>query len=832
MSRTIGIDLGTTNTAVAVVVDGRPKVLEDEKGYKVLPSCVSSKGEGRYIVGLAARSLILSAPERTVYAIKRLMGRRWDAPEVENARERVSYEIEAAPDGGVRMRLGNESLSPPEISAILLQVAQQIAERALGERVEEAVITVPAYFTHAQRQATLDAARMAGLRCHRLLNEPTAAALAYGYRKDLERTVVVFDLGGGTFDVCILRISGGYYEIMATRGDSYLGGEDFDFRLVDHLADAFQSQHGVDLRQDRSALQRLKDAAERAKCELSFTDRTTLLIPRISGTSNLEMVVSRATLESLVDDLVARTLETTRRALTDAGLAFGEIDDVILVGGQTRMPKIREAVSGLFGREPNRSVHPEEVVAIGAAIHAASLEEGATAEPILLDVTPFDLGIDAAGGLFTPILQRNTKIPASRTRTFATVHDNQDRVRITVRQGEALKAQQNEFLGEFLLEGIRPAPRMEARVNVTFRLDSNGMLHVQAADPATGERKQITIRNYADVANRSTQAPVPQVTVEGDQVPPSSASGSPRTDSSLASGVRVRRRRSLLDVLRRRVAPSAEAGEETPATSPADGAAEAVRDVRLVDRDRPEVSGAPPDAEPPPVAPQAVFPPFEMEESTLLPLGDEEDEGDIQDYGGVEGLLRYEGDAERTLPGTPREEDVMPLGDDDVTPLDLLSEASGGALPFLDDEDRQTPMPEPDAPLLEEPGPDPGAADPSGTPEPPDVPEADPEPIRARKPARVKMTYRSVDALGADLTHNLARGGAFVHTRNPVAIGRACVFEVSAPGLTETLILPGVVRSHATEGSPDGRQGMWVDYRFDDQTRKRLDALLAGLRRP
>ncbi|RME28397.1 MAG: molecular chaperone DnaK, partial [Deltaproteobacteria bacterium] len=496
MGRSIGIDLGTTNTVVAVLHEGRPQVVEDDKGYRVLPSVVSVDDFGTATVGHAARNKILTDPDRTVYAFKRLMGRRFDSEQAVEARKRVGYEIRPAADGLCTLRLGNQVLTPVEVSALVLQTAKEMAERALGEPVDEAVITVPAYFNHQQRAATFEAARVAGLRCERLLNEPTAAALAYGFRRDSDRTIVVYDLGGGTFDVSVLHLSGGVYEILATKGDTYLGGEDFDYRLVDYLADHFQTQTGVDLREDRTALQRIKDAAERAKCELSFTDRTTVLVPRITPQHNLELAVTRLTLESLVEDLVDRTLDVTRRALSDAGLQLSDIDDVILVGGQTRMPRVREAISGLFGREPSRGVHPEEVVAIGAAVHAASLTDRDDApQHVLIDVTPFDLGIDVIGGLFQPIIPRNTHVPTSETRAFATSQDDQEAVRVTVRQGDSRFADENEFLGEFIMSGLTPAPRMQTKVEVTFRIDSNGMLHVSAMEPGTGESRRITIRN-------------------------------------------------------------------------------------------------------------------------------------------------------------------------------------------------------------------------------------------------------------------------------------------------------------------------------------------------
>ena len=530
MGKAIGIDLGTTNTAVAVLVDGRPRVLEDEKGYKVLPSCVAFKGDGKRVVGQTARNLIITQPENTAYAIKRLMGRRYDSPEVAEVKKLVSYGIEPADDGTCKVRVGEDWYSPIQISAVILQVAKEMAERSLGEPVDEAVITVPAYFNHAQRSATFEAARLAGLRCERLLNEPTAAALAYGYRKDVERRIVVYDLGGGTFDVSVLQLARGIYEVLSTSGETHLGGEDFDQRIVDQLSDDFIAKTGVDPRTDPTALQRLKDAAERAKCELSFTDRTTILIPMITMADSLETSLSRLTLEGLVEDLIERTLEITRDAIKAAGLRLADIDDVILVGGQTRMPRVREAIRSLFQKEPSRSVHPEEVVAIGAAVHATSLTSIDAHKPLLLDVTPFDLGIDVAGGLFKKIIEANSQVPASFTESFATVKDNQTLVRVTVRQGASPIAVENEFLGEFVMSGLTAAPRMETKVEVTFKIDTNGMLHASATEAGSGERKRITIRNYAEFVQGDDVQP----DLEGDLGGPEE--GGDSTEAASADG--------------------------------------------------------------------------------------------------------------------------------------------------------------------------------------------------------------------------------------------------------------------------------------------------------
>ena len=500
MGRAIGIDLGTTNTAVAVLEDGRPRVLEDAKGYKVLPSVVWLGDDGDTVVGQGAKNLLLTDPGRTAYAVKRVLGRHFDSDEVSDARRKVGYEITQAPDGTCLIDTAQGPLTPVEFSAHILRTAKDLAEKALGEVVDEAVITVPAYFNHAQRACTMEAAQQAGLHCERLLNEPTAAALAYGFNRDVERTLLIFDLGGGTFDVSVLRLSSGVYEILATLGDSYLGGEDFDYRIVDHLAEAFMAEHGVDLRQDRTTLHRLKDASERAKCELSFMDTTTVLIPQIAAGSSLEHKLDRMTLEGLVEDYVERAMAVTQQAVADAGLQVSAVDEVILVGGQTRMPRIREAIAAMFDKEPSRSVHPEEVVAIGAAVHAASLTDDEITPAVLIDVTPFDLGIDVAGGMFQSIIQRNSTIPSSAARVFATAQAQQSSVRITVRQGASRMAEDNEFLGEFVMGGLTPAPRMETKVEVNFKIDANGMLHVTAMEPATGKSTEITVRNYAEVA--------------------------------------------------------------------------------------------------------------------------------------------------------------------------------------------------------------------------------------------------------------------------------------------------------------------------------------------
>ena len=496
----VGIDLGTTNCCVAAIVDGRPKIIEDERGYNILPSCVAFRSKGKFVVGHGAKALILTNPDQTVYAIKRLIGRKFTSPEVQSSRKRLSYQIFEGVNDEVLLRLGEVELTPVEVSSVIIKCIREVAERSGGRSVQRAVVTVPAYFNNAQRAATKEAVELAGLECIRLINEPTAAALAYGFKRDLEKKIAVFDLGGGTFDISVLEISSGVYETLGTSGNSYLGGEDFDYRIVDHLAEQFLSDHGVDLRDEKMSLQRLKDAAERAKCELSFVDKTPLLIPRVHGEFNLETTLTRTTLEGLVDDLIRETIRITSEALSEANISIEELDEIILVGGMTRMPKVQEAIRVFFGMSPCKGVHPEEVVAVGAAVQAFSLEEEGDGH-LLLDVTPFSLGIDTAGGYFGKVIGRNSTVPINQARTFTTVTDNQEEVRIMVRQGESNLATENEFLGEFILQGIRPAPRMVPRVDVSFKIDSNGILSVAAVDRDTGEKKAVRIKDYIDKAS-------------------------------------------------------------------------------------------------------------------------------------------------------------------------------------------------------------------------------------------------------------------------------------------------------------------------------------------
>ena len=882
MGKAIGIDLGTTNTAVAVVVDGRPRVLEDEKGYKVLPSVVSVKADGRFIVGQTAKSLIITEPTRTAYAIKRLLGRRFDSIEAAEVRKHVAFGVEAAADGSCQVVIGGEAYTPVEIAALVLQVAKGMAERALGDTVDEAVITVPAYFNHQQRSATFEAARLAGLKCDRLLNEPTAAALAYGFRKDLDRTIVIFDLGGGTFDVSVLHLSRGVYEVLGTGGDTYLGGEDFDYRLVEYLADHFQNQHAVDLRQDRLALQRLKEAAERAKCELSFTDRTTVMVPRITATQNLEVPLSRLTLESLVKDLIERAVERTRRVVTEAGLQINQIDDVVLVGGQTRMPRVREAISSLFQKEPSRSVHPEEVVAIGAAVHASSLTDASTQAPLLLDVTPFDLGIDVAGGLFQPVIQRNAHVPVVAARTFATAHDNQDAVKVTVRQGESRFAVENEFLGEFVMGGLTPAPRMMTKVEVSFKLDTNGMLLVSAREPGTGESRQITIRNYAQVAQGGGAV---SAQVEGDAPAAAAASAkapaeAPRSEPDTAPIGGKKKGGGFFDRLfgsgKKKpeaapvaAAPAVAAPDPQPAVAPEPAPDELGMDA-LGDLGElpPELSpldevseGEPLDMVPldePTAAPEPS--PFDDEgaSESILPTG-------MGGWGG--GRRDSVADPFAAGPdpfGEPEE------GDDYAMPVDEAETAEAGEESWdrsLADMEAELEAAYGAAALAPPPPPPPPPAVPSPsrakvirelTPGDDDdrsedtdlfrksakglsrLPadslhgqSAEPteEASRRKKPARLKLAYRVAEAMVAEYRENLRQGGCFVKADQPLPVGREVVIEVRAPGLIEPLRLDGVVTGSSATGVVDPLRGpgMQVRYRLDDRARAEVERTLAGL---
>ncbi|MGA8900039.1 molecular chaperone DnaK [Bradyrhizobium sp.] len=497
MGKVIGIDLGTTNSCVAVMDGKNAKVIENAEGMRTTPSIVAFSDDGERLVGQPAKRQAVTNPERTFFAVKRLVGRRYDDPMVEKDKKLVPYKIVKASNGDAWVEADGKTYSPSQISAFILQKMKETAEAHLGQKVDQAVITVPAYFNDAQRQATKDAGKIAGLEVLRIINEPTAAALAYGLDKTKAGTIAVYDLGGGTFDISILEIGDGVFEVKSTNGDTFLGGEDFDMRLVGYLADEFQKEQGINLRNDKLALQRLKEAAEKAKIELSSTTQTEINLPFITadqtGPKHLTMKLTRAKFEALVDDLVQKTIEPCRKALKDAGLTAGEIGEVVLVGGMTRMPKVQEVVKQLFGKEPHKGVNPDEVVAIGAAIQAGVLQ-GDVKDVLLLDVTPLSLGIETLGGVFTRIIDRNTTIPTKKSQVFSTAEDNQNAVTIRVFQGEREMAADNKILGQFDLMGIPPAPRGMPQIEVTFDIDANGIVNVSAKDKATGKEQQIRIQ--------------------------------------------------------------------------------------------------------------------------------------------------------------------------------------------------------------------------------------------------------------------------------------------------------------------------------------------------
>ena len=494
MAKVIGIDLGTTNSVVAVVEGGDPVVIPNTEGHRLTPSVVGFAKEGEILVGQVAKRQAITNPENTVFSIKRFMGRRYD--EVLHEIKLVPYKVVKASNGDARVEIRGKQYAPPEISAMILRKLKEAAEAYLGEKVTKAVITVPAYFNDSQRQATKDAGTVAGLEVLRIVNEPTAAALAYGLDKKKDETIAVYDLGGGTFDVSILEIGEGVFEVKATNGDTHLGGDDFDQKVMEWIAEEFRKEHGIDLRKDRMALQRLKEAAEKAKVELSSTLQTEINLPFItadaSGPKHLVVTLTRAKLESLVMDLIDRTSEPCRQAMKDAGVTAKQIDEVILVGGQTRMPKVQELVRDLFGREPHKGVNPDEVVAVGAAVQAAVLA-GEVKDVVLLDVTPLSLGIETLGGVMTRLIERNTTIPTKKSEVFTTAADSQTSVEVHVQQGERPMARDNRTLGKFHLVGIPPAPRGVPQVEVTFDIDANGILNVSAKDRATGKEQAITI---------------------------------------------------------------------------------------------------------------------------------------------------------------------------------------------------------------------------------------------------------------------------------------------------------------------------------------------------
>ncbi|MBN92449.1 MAG: molecular chaperone DnaK [Deltaproteobacteria bacterium] len=816
MGTIVGIDLGTTNSCVAIIKDGRPKVLEDDRGYTILPSCIATRGEGRFVVGHAAKALVLNHPKNTLYAVKRLIGRKFESDEVQAAIRRVAYDVEAADDGSVVLRMGDYEITPSEAASIILTAAKEIAEKATGEPTADVVITVPANFNHSQRRDTMEAAEAAGLNVVRLLNEPTAAALAYGFKKDVQKKIAVFDLGGGTFDVSVIEAGEDVYETLATGGNTFLGGDDFDYRIIDWLAEQFMADGGADPREDANALQRLKDAAERAKCELSFVDKTPVLIPRLLGSQNLELELTRVQLEELVQDLINETVKITDETMKDAKLTIEDIDEIVLVGGMTRMPKVQETIKVFFGMNPCKGVHPEEVVAIGAAVHGYSLEseEGST---LLLDVTPFSLGMDVAGGYFKAIISRNTTVPCAETRTFTNVQAGQTEVRVIVRMGESRVAENNEFLGEFVLTGLAAGEAMTAKVEVSFRIDGNGILHVSAIDQATGESQAIQIREYITedaVENiQAVQLAESGVDVEAEQAVQLARDGS---GGGGEGG------------LRGRLARLAGFGKKGKAAVADDQALEEVADpLALKERSEEEAAAA-------------------LEAETAAGVEEEAAETAADPHALAERdevaaqAARQHAAAEVAAPEGPDAYGIVSRGEDSPFGSDLGDALDADGLDSLDpfgiapkEEDLAASGIEhskkvEDAPVEEAPPPAPTPKAQEGA-----AGEATPKAAPAgkkRKTARLRISYKKSSTFVKEYTRNLKRGGTFIKTGKPLSVGRSCILHLTIPDWDSPVELRGsVVWSSKDATLEDGQeQGMGIKYDPEDSAgRQALEAVLS-----
>mgnify|MGYP000020280546 CR=1 FL=1 len=866
MGAIVGIDLGTTNSCVAVVKDGRPRVIEDERGYNILPSCVAMKSRGRFVVGHGAKALILTNPKDTLYAVKRLIGRKATSPEVAEVLRHVSYEVVQGERGEVLLRLGDLEITPVEASSIILTAVKEIAEKALGEEVTDAVITVPANFNHAQRKATMEAGENAGLNVLRLLNEPTAAALAYGFKKDIDKKIAIYDLGGGTFDISVLEVGDDVYEILGTAGNTFLGGEDFDYRIVNWLADHFRGQTGVDPRNDREALQRLKDAAERAKCELSFVDRTPILIPRLHGEHNLEVELTRDQLETMVQDLINETVKITDQALRAAKVSIENLDEIILVGGMTRMPKIQETIRIFFGMNPCKGVHPEEVVAIGAAVHGYSLESE-THSTLLLDVTPYSLGIDMAGGFFKTVIDRNSTVPCSESRTFTTVRDNQDEVKVVARQGESKLAEDNELLGAFILGDIRPAPKHVPKIDVTFRIDSNGILHVSAVDRDTGEAQAIEIRDYVEqatgeeqksvqLASGDVEFPHKAVALANDAPPKPASKGKGETKSGMFGRLKKMAGFGGKD----KAAASAPAAAATPAPFDAESTEVAARDhsadaiaprvapeadavaprasvgIAASSADTMDIEELSPDAyqsmvEPSPAA--SVYDTFNPEEDIADDLRDalqaslagisavpDPDDpyavaartSDPSAETAMGHRTRVPVDSsinfETGLAEAPAEDVYDAFG---VAPRDGAASPFGDGLNLGNDplELDESGLEELDAFALVDRDEVPAPPRPEPPPPPP------PEPAKkARKPAKLRISYKKASTFVREYHKNLSRGGTFIKTKKPLSLGRDCILSLTVPGLDDPIQIRGeVVWSSKGVEVEDGQdEGMGIKY--------------------